>query len=65
MHKISQCNLFFLHLSSCVLASLQKDFADKKKLLEGARKLKQVAALIYSNRQADVDPHQLTLVNVV
>jgi hypothetical protein len=27
--------------------------------------LKQVAALIYSNRQADVDPHQLTLVNVV
>jgi hypothetical protein len=46
-------------------AGLQKDFADKKKLLEGARKLKQVDASIYSKRQADVDPHQLTLVNVV
>jgi hypothetical protein len=46
-------------------AGLQKDFADKEKLLEGARKLKQVDASIYSKRQADVDPHQLTLVNVV
>jgi hypothetical protein len=37
----------------------QKDTADKNKLLEGAEKMKQVAAAVYSSHQ--VDPRQLAI----
>jgi hypothetical protein len=42
---------------------LQKDAGDKETLMEGARKLKQDAASVYSTR-AEADPRQLLLTNV-
>jgi hypothetical protein len=43
-------------------AGLQKDVADKEKLIEGANKLKQVAALVYARQ--DDGSHQLAIVTM-
>jgi hypothetical protein len=43
-------------------AGLQKDAADKERLIEGANRLKQVATSVYS-RQVE-DSHQLAIVTM-
>jgi hypothetical protein len=43
-------------------AGLQKDASDKKKLLEGAHKLKQAAAMVYARQEHNDDSCELAIV---
>jgi hypothetical protein len=44
------------------LVGLQNDEADKEKLIDGSRKLKKVAASVYSRHQVDVYARQLVVI---
>jgi hypothetical protein len=48
-----------------VFAGLQKDAADNKKLLEGAHKLKQVAASVYARQELGEGSRQLCVYSLV
>jgi hypothetical protein len=59
-----KCNLLLLHFLAYLLAGLQKVTTDKEKLLEGAHKLKQVAAMVYACHEQNGDSRQLAIVVV-
>jgi hypothetical protein len=42
-------------------AGLQKDVSDKEKLLEGAHKLKQAAAMVYARQEHNDDSRELAI----